>query len=204
MSILHQVMISGTHCSADDLPENFRYSAAVLLLQDVRDNKTEAANAAPQALRLCQMVGPAALNVIVQLCSNCKTSSKLLARLTASTATAEHKHIFMVHVVLLWQINVPAHIMSILTFIISCFNLSAEQPVKRIKFSPAALLLCGFSKYVWTLLFNNTATCFDDRNKSNHRLEFDSRLICSLLVCSSLIIAHPLLLRFTACKCLLQ
>lgn len=26
---------------------------------DVRDNKTEAANAAPQALRLCQMVGPA-------------------------------------------------------------------------------------------------------------------------------------------------
>lgn len=29
-------------------------------LQDVRDNKTEAANAAPQALRLCQMVGSTA------------------------------------------------------------------------------------------------------------------------------------------------
>ena len=34
-----------------------------MLLQDVRDNKTEAANAAPQALRLCQMVGSIALNV---------------------------------------------------------------------------------------------------------------------------------------------
>ena len=34
-----------------------------MLLQDVRDNKTEAANAAPQALRLCQMVGFIALNV---------------------------------------------------------------------------------------------------------------------------------------------
>ena len=33
-----------------------------MLLQDVRDNKTEAANAAPQALRLCQMVGSTASN----------------------------------------------------------------------------------------------------------------------------------------------
>lgn len=35
----------------------FAASSVCLLVQDVRDNKAEAASAAPQALRLCQMVG---------------------------------------------------------------------------------------------------------------------------------------------------
>lgn len=45
-----------------------------MLLQDVRDNKTEAASAAPQALRLCQMVGFTAQHVDSQMHHGSKTT----------------------------------------------------------------------------------------------------------------------------------
>lgn len=46
-----------------------------MLLQDVRDNKTEAANAAPQALRLCQMVGFTAPHVNIPMHYDLETTS---------------------------------------------------------------------------------------------------------------------------------
>lgn len=45
-----------------------------MLLQDVRDNKTEAASAAPQALRLCQMVGFTAPNISSHMCHGSQTT----------------------------------------------------------------------------------------------------------------------------------
>ena len=45
--------------------------SVTLLLQDVKDNKAEAASAAPQALRLCQMVGLTASPAQSQMCYSC-------------------------------------------------------------------------------------------------------------------------------------
>lgn len=45
--------------------------AVTLLLQDVKDNKAEAASAAPQALRLCQMVGLITSPAQSQMCYSC-------------------------------------------------------------------------------------------------------------------------------------
>lgn len=111
------------------------------------------------------MVGPIASSVIIQLYTECKTSAMLLARSSVLTAITETTCISTIHVALLCQVTLPAHMMSILTFMIFFLELSAEQPVKVIKCTQAGWLL-GVVSTNLTWLFKNTAACLAHRNKS--------------------------------------
>lgn len=62
----------------------------LLLLQDVRDNKVEAASAAPQALRLCQMVGMAVTASVQKSQHNTFSAIKLVTDLASLLVALHH------------------------------------------------------------------------------------------------------------------
>ena len=76
------------------------------LLQDVRDNKAEAANAAPQALRLCQMVGSTASSFHTHMHCGSKRSTPshtyaiaLVLPLMDADTICQHECVSYIHVV---------------------------------------------------------------------------------------------------------
>lgn len=112
-----------------------------MFLQDVRDNKTEAANAAPQALRLCQMVGSTASNFNTHMHRDSKTVTSshshaiavVLPLLAADTVNCQHECVPYIHMVFrsdgLCQTQISQiSMISLLTIKVFCSEV-AEQPV---------------------------------------------------------------------------
>ena len=111
-----------------------------MLLQDVRDNKTEAANAAPQALRLCQMVGSTASSFNTQMHHESWTITSththaIAVVLPLMDADTIHQHECMSHCYMVFeggglsQTHVfQMSMMSISTVKVVCSKI-AEQPV---------------------------------------------------------------------------
>ena len=139
------------------------------LLQDVRDNKTEAANAAPQALRLCQMVGSTASNFHTHMHCGSKTSTSshtyaiaLVLPLTNADTICQHECVSYIHVVYesggLSQTQfAQMFIMSHSTVKVVIFKV-AEQPVRAPAKPWAGWPVCAFCKFEpnTDFLYDNT------------------------------------------------
>lgn len=103
----------------------------MMLLQDVRDNKTEAASAAPQALRLCQMVGFTAPNFNSQMHHGSQTTissqSNAICLMLQLKAADKCVHIVCQNGGLCRSYVAPTFLRSIST--VKVVSKVAEQPV---------------------------------------------------------------------------
>ena len=179
-----------------------------MLLQDVRDNKTEAANAAPQALRLCQMVGSIAPNSNFQMHYKTSTSSHIhaivvaLSMMAADTVMAADSYSYMVFNSGCLSKTYIAHIflMSISAVKVICTTLD-EQPVTvpAKKWAGVATLCYVPTRITYRLSFLSQWCLFSHKRTAGAVIHFRIDVLEHVVADCSQVDLHSLKCRHHSC-----